>query len=393
MKYEPLAPIPEPSRGNEAGSFTQKSIVERLPEIGRRMLEENHFPRPVEAQIETLIREIPNGRIRMLADINGPDVVDWTGYLIPYLGQNWLNPPWFFIEHYFYRRVIEAIDYFRLGIDPFYEQKARGLRTSHEAINGIAKVVHGMLEQPRTNAEQLVNLFKIDLWGNQADLSMWPNGPDEKLTHQDEAQQEAHTLIDQAEDVIDYLLINGGSKARIDFLIDNAGLELVADLALMAALLLKNLAGTIVIHTKPHPTFVSDATNSDVWWIVQYLLKMGGQEALNLGRTLQLALNTGRLRLQSHFFWTSPLDGWQMPEGLRQELGQARLLICNFTTSFADIVSYLPAPLVALRTLKSEVAVGLTQEQITALVQRDPDWLVNGRWGVLQFYNNKESYS
>jgi len=56
-----------------------------------------------------------------------------------------------------------------------------------------------------------------------------------------------------------------------------------------------------------------------------------------------------------------------------------------FTTPFAEVVSYLPAPLLALRTAKSEVAAGLTQAQIDALNDDDPDWLVNGRWGVAQF--------
>ncbi len=36
----------------------------------------------------------------------------------------------------------------------------------------------------------------------------------------------------------------------------------------------------------------------------------------------------------------------------------------DFTTNMADIFSYLPVPMVALRTLKSEVATGLRLEVI-----------------------------
>jgi len=355
MKHKPHSPIPDPLRGNETGTFTQQSIVERLPEIGQRMLAENDFPRPVKAQIETLLREIPDGRIRMLADMTAPDAVDWTGYLAPFLGLNWLDPPWFFVEHYFYRRVIEAIDYFRLGHDPFAHQKARGLETKREAIAGVARLVQETLDQARLERDWLVKLLKIDLWGNQADLSMWPAGPDDKLAHQDETQQADHTLVDQAGQVADHLL---GQKS-----------------------------------------------NSDVWWTVRFLSQMSEPAASSLGRLLQLALNTGRLRLQHHFFWTSPLDGWQMPEGLRQDLGRAGLLISKgdahyrrllgdrhwpVTTAFADIVGYLPAPLVALRTLKSEVAAGLAPGQPETLAQQDPGWLVNGRWGIIQFYDPEE---
>lgn len=38
----------------------------------------------------------------------------------------------------------------------------------------------------------------------------------------------------------------------------------------------------------------------------------------------------------------------------------------------------------ALRTLKSEVAAGLSSDQVARLEEEDPDWLVNGEWGVIQ---------
>ena len=46
--------------------------------------------------------------------INGaPDLDAWKNYVNPYLGQNWYQPPWFFTEHYFYRRILEATGYFQ----------------------------------------------------------------------------------------------------------------------------------------------------------------------------------------------------------------------------------------------------------------------------------------
>jgi hypothetical protein len=45
----------------------------------------------------------------------------------------------------------------------------------------------------------------------------------------------------------------------------------------------------------------------------------------------------------------------------------------------------MPAPLLALRTLKAELACGLTEEQVTRLNEEEADWLVNGRYGVIQF--------
>ncbi|UCC50900.1 MAG: DUF89 family protein, partial [Anaerolineaceae bacterium] len=56
-----------------------------------------------------------------------------------------------------------------------------------------------------------------------------------------------------------------------------------------------------------------------------------------------------------------------------------------YTTSFQAIMAYTPAPLLALRALKAEVAAGLSPEQIARLNKEDEEWMVNGRWGVIQF--------
>ena len=54
------------------------------------------------------------------------------------------------------------------------------------------------------------------------------------------------------------------------------------------------------------------------------------------------------------------------------------------TTSFAAVTGYFPAPLVALRTLKAEIIVGLQPGQVERLQAEDPAWLVNGRRGLIQ---------
>jgi hypothetical protein len=89
-----------------------------------------------------------------------------------------------------------------------------------------------------------------------------------------------------------------------------------------------------------------------------------------------------------------------MPDDLCADLAQAQLVVAKgdanyrrllgdlhwpYTTPFADIVSYLPTALVALRTFKSEVAAGLEPEQIKILEEQDSNWLTNGKRGVIQF--------
>jgi hypothetical protein len=52
-------------------------------------------------------------------------------------------------------------------------------------------------------------------------------------------------------------------------------------------------------------------------------------------------------------------------------------------------VDFLPVPLVALRTLKAELAVGLDRDQIQEVGNLDPTWMVDGRWGVIHYAEGK----
>lgn len=401
----PRLPIPEPLRGLEFGTFTHSSIVDRLPEIGRRTLAENDFRPVVVAQLETLLSEIPYGRIRMLADITAPDAMDWTGYLMPYLGQDWLHVPWFFAENYFYRRIMEATGYFEPGpgqhVDPFIHQKQQGLVTTERAVHDLSQQAEKAFAQQRVDRKLLASLLAVDLWGNQADLSMWPAGFDDQHGHQDESQQADHTLVDERELVIAYLSSRQEKRTRVDVLLDNAGFELVADICLAGVLLHQGLADTVYLHAKSHPTFVSDAMIQDVTGTIAFLSGSNDPPVAALGRQLKTYLDGNRIQLGDHLFWNSPLPAWEMPDSLRQELALSDLIVSKgdanyrrllgdrhwpFTTPFSDVVCTMPAPLVALRTLKSEVAIGLQPGQPEAAAEKDENWLTNGQWGVIQFH-------
>ena len=58
----------------------------------------------------------------------------------------------------------------------------------------------------------------------------------------------------------------------------------------------------------------------------------------------------------------------------------------DYATPFEDVVgAYFPCPVVALRTLKAELGCGMDAEQTKRAAQLDKDWMVNGRFGVVQF--------
>jgi len=402
MTREPISTIPEPMRGLEADTWANSTIRIRFGNTVRRVLAENDFPVGIITRLKGLIADIPDALIRPLGDPNAPDLEDWNAYIEPYLGMNWLEPPWFFSEHYFYRRIIEAIGYFQEGWDPFAISKQRGLEHGPGSISGLASRLEDWLNSNHPTQEILLSLLYLDLWGNQADYSLWPADAEgaSKPDHADLSQANDYLLTDAAPEIVEYLLALNGKHARVDFMIDNAGLELVSDLVFADYLLSAGVVEEVRFHLKAHPTFVSDALPKDVIATIAHLESTDEPFVRDLGKRLSTHLQENRLTLRSDFFWNSPLDGWKMREDLIEELSRSNLVISKgdanyrrllgdqhwpFTTPFADIVAYFPAPLAALRTLKSELVCGLSPAQAETVAAKDPEWLVNGRWGLIQF--------
>lgn len=388
---------PEPIRGNEPGTWAEDTITRRLPATARRIPAENSFAPEIEARLAQLAAEIPAAPLRFVHEPDAPDAAGWAAATRPYLGQNWLDVPWFFVETYFYRRVLEAIGYFDgHRVDPFAYQKQQGLTTTVPAIATLARQLDDwMAALPAADA--LARLIAVDLWGNRADLSLWPA---DEIRHgnADLETAGAYLLADDTAVVVTHLLQARGG--RVDFLLDNAGFELVGDLALADFLLTAGLVDRVKLHAKLHPTFVSDATAVDIHHTAAFLAGSADPAVGACGLRLQDHLDRGRLAVTDHPFWVSPHAFWDLPHDLRTDLARSRLIVSKgdanyrrllgdrhwpFTTPFTAIVASRPAPLLALRTLKAELAAGLTPLQIERLHATDPDWMVNGRYGVIQF--------
>jgi uncharacterized protein with ATP-grasp and redox domains len=287
------------------------------------------------------------------------------------------------------------VDYFRTGYDPFIYQKRQGLSGRQEQLQSLTA------QRTRTQGWQpdtFYSLLITALWGNQADMSLWTADALDKPDHLSDEARRAHLLVDEGTAVANQL--NAISRARVDFICDNAGIELVGDLILADYLLTSGKADAVHLHLKLHPTFVSDATMNDVEETLAYLTVSQWRDARALAVRLEGERRDGRFQLHTHPFWTSPYPLWHMPDELRRLLAASHLVICKgdanyrralsdahwpYTTPFADIVSYFPAPIVFLRTCKSEVLAGLQPGQAEELAKVEPDWVTSGKWGVIQF--------
>ncbi len=415
--------LPEPLRAAEIPSFTHTSVVVRLPEIGWRTLADNDFDPQTVDRVQALIGGIPHEEIRPVAGV--PAEYGWDTYVRPYLGQNWLEIPWFFAEEYFYLRLLEATGYFEPGSahrrDPYAVQKRLGLETTRESIAILAQQVENALSHPGAGGrDSLRRLILADLWGNQNDLSMWPveqSGKNGRLTGGSASAPSAeaahktgpgdngsglkaalaHLLADDSALVLEALEQLAQSRPRIDILLDNAGYELVADLALTAYLLGAGIASQVVLHAKSYPVFVSDALTGDIHATLDWLCFSASPAARSLGILLRQHLVSGGLRLSHHPFWTSPLPAWEMPSDLAADIAGSSLFISKgdanyrrllgdrhwpFSTPFAAVVDYFEPAVMALRTCKSEIAAGIPAEKIPT---GDETWIYNGRWGLIQF--------
>ena len=250
--------------------------------------------------------------------------------------------------------------------------------------------------QPAEDAEaELRRAVAFDLWANRIDLSYAASA-----TRGTEISPE-DLLVDDRDALLESLLTasNQGRKGSVTFIADNAGSELAMDL-ILADCLLRHVAARVVIALKWHPTFVSDATPSDVWQMLKEMHKRG-QRAAALAERLRAAWDDGRLRLLPHPYWNSSRFLWDMPASLENNISHERLVIvkgdANYRrvvgdalwradTPFAEVMGYLDTPVLCLRTLKSDPVVGLPGAETAAQLDSiDPEWRVNGKRGVIQF--------
>jgi uncharacterized protein with ATP-grasp and redox domains len=404
----PLQPFPLIS--SQIGSFSHYTVTKRMPEIIFRVIKENNFSPTINQNLSNLADELLSGYLSPLSDDTGIDVGSWNQYLQPYIGQKWLDIPWFLAETYFYRQVLQITNYFGpsefQGLDPYGVQKAQGLESCRESIIKLCEKLH-LVKEGLNAPERRSPQFGIDLrikeflyfalWGNRVDLSLWSAFEGDRSQFDIETQL-SNILVDDTSQVIE--LLTNGSKGRVDIVVDNAGFELICDLCLMDFLLTSGLVEEVKLHLKPHPTFVSDAMIQDVYETIRFLSGFDNQEVKSFASRLEEYLKQEQSLLSDNYFWASPLAFWEIPNSLKIELSKAKLLIIKgdanyrrllgdrhweYTTPIENIITYLPAPLVALRTLKSQVVAGLESKVIKKLETSDPDWLIDGKWGVIQF--------
>ncbi|WP_203187062.1 damage-control phosphatase ARMT1 family protein [Streptomyces pratensis] len=374
----------------EPGSFARGVMAERHPALIGQVREAFPYGPRQQRALDTLLHEILHGVVEPLGP-GSPDREVWLARGREHFGHPWFDAPFLWAESYFYRRLLEAVGYFDegpwQGIDPFAPFKRAELRGG--TVEEELRVLDDLAGVP--TAERATALLQASLWGNRADLGF--RGPTGEAT-----PGEADPGLVADDSAALWSLLAPGPPATVAVVADNTGRELIPDLVLIDHLLRHGHADQVVLHVKPGPYYVSDATTADVVDCVRRLCGAPG-EAGTIGGRVWEAMGTGRLDVRTHAFFCAPFPYERMPDDLREDLGAAALTILkgdlNYrrlvgdrlwpaTTPFADLTAYFPGAVAALRTLKSDVVVGLDPQALESLERSGRAWRTSGTHALIQ---------
>lgn len=373
---------------NVPGSFPWSVLAERHPALIRKVRVAFPYGPEQHRALDALLKNATEGVVEPLGE-RAADRARWEEWGVrQYTGRSWFDVPFLWSESYFYRRLLESLGYFGpgpwKGIDPFGPFKRAELDTP-EADEELA-ALDLLADRPVEEREEA--LLHGSLWGNRADLGF-------RLAAGDGAAAADSPLVANDSETLRSLFAGG----TLCLVADNSGRELVPDLLLIDHLLHHRRVGRAVLQVKPYPYYVSDATTADVVDALRRLTAAKGA-AGECGHRLWSAMTDGRLTVRAHPFSCAPLPYADMPDDLRREFAEADVTIMkgdlNYrrlvgdrlypaTTPFAEPTAYFPGPVAALRTLKSDVIVGLDARTEAALgAAEEQRWRVSGTHALIQ---------
>ncbi|PRT56603.1 hypothetical protein B9G98_04223 [Wickerhamiella sorbophila] len=437
---------PQPYLNSETDSFANDSLLRRWPSIVNSLLEafENakssaSSPEAVKeaetivGQIKGLLKELEiAGEIKPIPEGTDKDIAVYNEYLKRSPGLTWKQAPWLFSECHMYRTLqtyFESTRHWK-HYDMFASAKDETFYKSADAVGTLAErylQLSSELAEKPVDTEALRILFdefmKSSLWGNATDLSLLVtiSLDDIKALQVAAHHREGDTLLvnDQAQV---WKRMTSASGGRVDIVLDNAGFEFYTDLIFALFMLDTGLAEQIVFHPKSIPWFVSDVTLRDWQQFVPLLLNgklfPSNRKAIE-AVVARVAHYEGQIVFRPSTFWTSYCSfseinsngangGAQVWSDLRSsklvffkgDLNYRKLTgdyrwprETPFVEALGDL-DYNNINLVTLRTIKSDVCVGLPpnkeQELKKLWAEKRPDqnsngWSWSGKYAVISY--------
>jgi len=374
MQYHEPVWIPAHLTTGEPDSFAAFTLEERLPAILDNLA--NHADARTDQALQQLAVEIREGEITPLP----PVILGLFDQVIkPYTGRRWTDMPFLTVELYFYARILLAFAHTATTlVDPFHPIKNT---VSLQAIESLTTMT-GYCDSDC----DITGLLRWSMTGNTADLS-----------------QQVVTDAGQISLLVDESYVAGGlfdsGLNRIDFVFDNAGMDVLTDLLLI--LRISRHCSRIVAHVRPWPMFVSDVTMTDMKYLIRKLVTSSIPAAKKLGEDITQLLHQNRLIFRSSSALGLPVCFCEEEALTRETFENTELVIFKGDLNYRYFVGdrrwphtmekryffeRFSQPAICLRTLKSEVLVGLPADIATRTLHLQPDWLTSGRYGIIQVF-------
>jgi len=263
------------------------------------------------------------------------------------------------VVSYFHRLILDKIDYFKSGNDPYERIKKQALM----------EFVENCLPKGRGGDIKIEQILMGMLWGNKTDF----------VPHT--ISSEKILLKDDRKLLIEFLFER--KPYRIDIIADNIGEELFYDILFINYLFAHDLVKVLRYHVKNYPYNISDATKQDVFWTLNFLAKTNDNSLRNIAENiLNLISDRGlAMNVVDKQYAGSSLIITKGDFNYRKNIGW---YYWNIKNEYKEIISYLKSPLVSFRVIKNEILVGLKNKAlIDTLNREDPDWWKKGKGGVI----------
>lgn len=381
---------------SEKGSFARDTIQNRKPLIIDRILSHYDYTPIIRKNLLAFKNELTLKPIQSLFEETSDRFI-WDQDVHPWLGKTWLEIPWFFAETYFYRRVLEIVRYFQPGpwmsVDPYHILKQDEIYYALPVINESYHV-----EETSASYEHFSGYCYRALWGNRGDLSNL------HVFETDMGLQPENIILDQSEAAYRFLR---KKPMKIAYFMDNVGKELYFDLAFIDYLLNANLAKSVTIFLKNQPFFVSDAMPKDILFSLRAMQTSSAKYVSSIANRFDERLGRTIIKLEAPPFLTTSRMYRQLPEVFRAKIADHDLAILkgdvNYrrlfgdrhwhpTTPVSEAGGYFPTSFLSLRTLKAEIVLGITDDILkNILKENDPKWQINGKRGMITFFERTKS--
>jgi uncharacterized protein with ATP-grasp and redox domains len=294
------------------------------------------------------------------------------------------------VEFVFYHALNSVSGYFAGGIDVFRE-------TRRQALDAALALPEAPPRGSATGEPMLRDRIAHALWmallGNEIDYSQLVVGGSRM------PEWQGRLVIDDSAELLNVAASATSAAGTFHIIVDNAGSELLADLALADAFLSIGDETCVVLHCKPWPMFVSDALVEDAQGSIDGLMTHASTVLRGLGRRLEVAVTAARLRFERHPAWGEPRHFDALDAELVQALQRGAMVLSKGDLNYRRFVgdrdwpvetparlatAGVPFGAFALRVLKSDAVVGVPVAFAAEAALTSPTWRTDASHALVQ---------